>query len=359
MQIANNRVYNNAGTLSGGISVGQGEFPEAYLAPNSSAQGVTAPGSCQDSSITNTQLPYCFNLNVNIHNNMITSNSSTGDELFSSTPAGGGGVTFCTGSDYYKFNYNWICGNLSTGDGGGVVQLGFSYNGDIEHNSILFNQSTNPTIPTNGGGLLIMGAAPDGSTLVNGVLTECGTVTDVDCVPGLSDGAGPGLVINANLITGNSADSGSGGGLRFQAINGADVPRFPSNSENWYGVTVTNNIISNNVAGWDGAGVSLEDALKVNLVNNTIVSNDTTASAGVLFNTLGAPLASTQSPPPTTTGNGTTSLPQPAGLVSVQNSPQLTSTFAGVTITCPTTIRTARAYRIRVQLTMCSGRTVY
>jgi hypothetical protein len=331
IQIANNRVTNNAGTLSGGISVGQGEFPDAYLAPNST---VTSPGSCEDSSITNTQLPYCFNLNVNIHNNMITSNSSTGDELFSATPAGGGGVTFCTGADYYKFNFNWVCGNLSTGDGGGVVHLGFAYDGDIEHNSILFNQSTNPTIPTNGGGVLIMGAAPDGTTLVNGVATECGSVTDNDCVPGLSDGAGPGLKINANLIQGNSADSGSGGGLRFQAVNGADVPRFPSNPERWYGVTVTNNIITNNVAGWDGAGVSLEDALKINLINNTIVSNDTTASAGVLFNTLGAPMASTQSPPPVTTNNGTTSLPQPAGLVTVQNSPQLTSSLTG-NITCP------------------------
>ncbi len=160
------------------------------------------------------------------------------------------------------------------------------------------------------------------------------SVTDNDCVPGLSDGAGPGLVINANLLVGNAAESGSGGGLRFQAVNGADVPRFPSNPERWYGVTVTNNIITNNVAGWDGAGVSLEDALKVNLINNTIVSNDTTASAGVLFNTLGAPLASTQSQPSQTTGNGTTSLPQPAGLVTVQNSAQLTSSLT-TSVTCP------------------------
>ena len=46
-----------------------------------------------------------------------------------------GGVTFCTGSDYYKFNYNWICGNMSSGDGGGVAHLGFSYNGDISKNT--------------------------------------------------------------------------------------------------------------------------------------------------------------------------------------------------------------------------------
>src|SRR6202008_280476 len=103
-------------------------------------------------------LPYGQNVNVNIHNNNVSLNSSTGDELFSATPAGNGGVSICTGADYYKFNYNWVCGNLSSGDGGGVGHLGFSSNGDIEHNTIVFNQSTNPTIPANGGGLLVMGA---------------------------------------------------------------------------------------------------------------------------------------------------------------------------------------------------------
>ena len=41
LQIANNRVYNNSGTLAGGISVGQGEFPEAYL----QGDGATQPRS--------------------------------------------------------------------------------------------------------------------------------------------------------------------------------------------------------------------------------------------------------------------------------------------------------------------------
>ena len=336
LQIANNRVYNNSGTLSGGMVIGQGEFPEAYLAPTDFGPGATTPpGSCQNSSITNTQLPYCLQLNVNMHHNMVTYNSSTGDELFTGTPAGAGGVSICTGSDYYLFNYNWVCGNMSSGDGGGVGQLGFSYNGDIEHNTIIFNQSTNPTIPANGGGLIIEGAAPDGTTLVNGVATECGSVTDNDCVPGLSDGSGPGLVINANLLMGNGAEAGSGGGLRFQAVNGADVARFPANPERWYSVQVTNNVIANNVAGWDGAGVSLEDSLVVNLINNTIASNDTTASSGTLFNTLGAPLASGQSPPSTITSNGTSTLPQPAGVVTMVNSPQLTSSFTTGAITCP------------------------
>jgi hypothetical protein len=328
LQIANNRVYNNSGTLTGGISVGQGEFPPAYLAPNNAATNA-APGSCQNSNIANVQLPDCFDLNVNVHNNMITSNSSTGDELFSATPAGAGGVSFCTGADFYKFNYNWVCGNLSTGDGGGVGHIGFIYNGDIEHNTILFNQSTNPTIPANGGGLLVMGA-PD-------VDPPCSTV-DQDCLSapnliGPSDGAGPGLVINANLIMGNAADSGSGGGLRLQNINGSEVVSFPRTPSRWYSVNVTNNIIANNVAGWDGAGVSLQDALAVNFINNTVMSNDTTASSGVLFNTFGAPLASSSGP--TCTSNcGTASAPQPAGLVAIQNSAILSANLP-VTVTCP------------------------
>jgi hypothetical protein len=327
LQIANNRIYSNAGTLSGGINVGQGEFAPEYI--QGGADNLT-PGSCVTSGVvTNAQLPYCADMNVNIHHNNISLNSSTGDELFSGTPAGAGGVSFCTGSDYYKFKYNWVCGNLSSGDGGGVGHMGFIYDGDIEHNSILFNQSLNPTIPANGGGLLVMGT-PD-------LAPTCGTTTDLDCVSAPStvlpsDGAGPNLVINANLIMGNAAESGSGGGLRLQNVNGSDVLAFPTTPSQWYSPTVTNNIIADNVAGWDGGGISLVDALNVNIINNTVVSNSTTASAGILFTTIGYPLASSQG------ANciiGTeTSCPQVSGLVSIQNSSILVANLPA-TVTCP------------------------
>jgi centrosomal CEP192-like protein len=327
LQIANNRIYSNAGTLSGGINLGQGEFAPSYI------QGGTTnapPGSCVSSGVaTNAQLPYCNNLSVNIHNNSISLNSSTGDELFSGTPAGAGGVSVCTGSDYYKFNYNWVCGNLSSGDGGGMGQLGFSYNGDIEHNSILFNQSLNPTIPANGGGLLIMGT-PDADP-------TCGATTDQDCVPTPasitpSDGVGPGLVINANLIMGNAAEAGSGGGLRLQQVNGSDILAFPTQPNMWYAPMVTNNIIADNLAGWDGGGISLVDALNVNIINNTVVSNSTTASAGILFTTIGAPLASSQG---TNCVVGTeTSCPQVGGLVTIQNSAVMNANLPA-TVVCP------------------------
>ena len=358
LEISNNRVYNNTGTLTGGITVGQGESPDALLSGNGGdpigynggtlagfdqqpwtcVAGATAPGNIENVSptgtVANQQLPYCYNTHLNVHNNAVTRNSSIGDELFSSTPAGAGGVSFCVGSDYYKFNYNWLCGNLSTGDGGGLAHIGFSVNGDIEHNQILYNQSTNPTIPTNGGGIIVMGAAPDGLLPGGGAAApECGSVTDIDCAPGLSDGTGPGLVINANLIQGNGADAGSGGGIRFQSVDGAEVAFFPTQPSQWYSVLVTNNIITNNVAGWDGAGVSLQDALAVNMINNTIVSNDTTASSGVLFNTIGAPEASApgDSNQQTTT---ITSAPQAAGVSTARNSSLLTASLPAF-ILCP------------------------
>jgi hypothetical protein len=326
LEIANNRIHGNAGTLSGGINLGQGESPDAIL----DARGV--------------QQPFLFDKNVRIHNNSVTANSSYGDELFSASPSAAGGVTFCTGADYYQFNYNWVCGNLSTGDGGGLAHEGFIYNGNISHNWILFNQSNNITLSTNGGGISVLGASPDGMTSTG---VECGnTITDADCAPGLSDGVGPGLVIDSNLIMGNTAESGSGGGIRLQTVNGTEVQRFPMDPSQWYEVDITNNIIANNVAGWDGGGISLQDALKVEIINNTIMSNDTTASAGVLFNTIGAPGASTPPPGcdpstnPTCTGfEVTASTIQPAGLVTMQNTPNLTAALPAATATagvlCP------------------------
>jgi hypothetical protein len=326
LQVANNRVFNNAGTLTGGISVGQGEFAGPYLVGGATN---AAPGSCSNGSglLTNQHEPDCFQLDVNVHNNMITNNASLGDELFSATLAGGGGATFCTGNDYYKFNYNWVCGNLSAGEGGGIVHLGEIQNGDIEHNTILLNQSSNPTIPTHGGGIMVQGT-PDTDPV-------CPGVPDSDCPHGLSDGTGRNLVINANLIEGNSADSGSGGGIRLNQVNGTEVSAFPGQPTRWNNVSITNNIINNNIAGWDGAGISLQDALNVSIVNNTIAHNDTLASAGVLTFSIGAPAASA---PPGECHNaaGTTSCPQVAGVASTQNSTLLTTTFTGLTITCPT-----------------------
>jgi hypothetical protein len=330
LEISNNRIFNNQGTLAGGIVLGQGEHPPGYV----TSGAIELPGSCETTNDPQYQMPYCFNVNAYIHNNDVSLNSSEGDELFSSSPAGAGGIAVTSGADYYKLSYNWVCGNMSTGDGGGVSQLGFVKNADIEHNTIIFNQTKNPTIPTNGGGLLIMGA-PDTDAICN-VINP-----DTDCPTGLGDGAGPGTVINANLIQGNSADSGAGGGLRLQHINGAEVSRYPTSPSNWYSVSITNNIIINNVAGWDGGGVSLQDAMLANLVNNTIAHNDATAASGTLFQTFRRDLTSS-TPPNSIMGtcdsnsNGcTASARQPAGVSIAPNSPYLIASFPTGGITCP------------------------
>ena len=163
-----------------------------------------------------------------MHHNTVTANASIGDALYSGTPSAAGGVTFCTGADGYTLNHNWVCGNLSTGDGGGVAHSGFINDGTITNNWILFNQSQSPTIPTNGGGLAVLGASPDRTILTGpNAGQECGGINDQDCPPGLPEGTGRNLVIDANLIMGNSAESGTGGGLRLQMVNGQEVPAFP------------------------------------------------------------------------------------------------------------------------------------
>ncbi len=321
MEISNNRVFANAGTLTGGITVGQVQVTDGTI------------------SASGQELAYGYNTNVYVHHNSVTGNTSFGDELNSNTPSSAGGVTFCAGADYYRFNYNWVCGNLSTGDGGGFAHLGFSYNGEIGHNSFLFNQSFNSTLTTYGGGVVLEGQGPDGLACENA--TGAAAATDQDCPPALSDGIGPNLTFNANLLQGNTAESGSGGGLRLQNVNGADVQNNPGRPGSWYQVNVTNNIFVNNVAGWTGGGVSLQDAVLVNFINNTVVSNDTTASAGVLFDTLGA--AGANVPPPgcdPTTGIGctnpiTTSTFQAAGLSSEPHSLNLAAAFTVPNVTCP------------------------
>ena len=284
------------------------------------------------------QIPYFLNYYVYVHHNSVTGNSAYGDELNSTTPNSAGGVVFCDGSDYYDFQFNWVCGNLSTGDGGGVSHFGFSFNGDIQNNWILFNQSQNPTLTTHGGGLVAMGLGPDG-------ITGCGETNDVECPPQLSDGIGPNLQINGNIIIGNTAESGSGGGIRLQHINGTDVQRNPGNPSKWFRVNVTNNVIANNVAGFSGGGVSLHNAVRVNFNNNTVVSNDTTSSAGVLFDASGASFSTVPPPgcdpnsPPSATNNCsynviTQSNFLPAGLATEMHDPTLLTAFTVPTVSC-------------------------
>jgi hypothetical protein len=256
IEIANNRVYGNAGSFHGGIRVGV-----PYL------EGLTGGG-------------FGFNKNVHIHHNSVTNNGTV--EANAGDSGAGGGVSICSGTDNYLLNYNFVCGNFASTDGGGIGHIGVSDDGTIANNIIAFNQSYAQSNTVHGGGITI-----EGETAVAG---------------GVTLGTGN-VIVDSNIIQGNFAESGSGGGIRLQGVNGAEI-----SCGTLYKVTVTNNIIVNNVAGWAGGGISLADTLNSSIINNTIASNDSVGIVGGLFNI---------------PGNPTTAYPNPAGIVSEPTTPQL------------------------------------
>jgi hypothetical protein len=264
LDISNNRIATNSGAYGGGIRVGHPLLVDT---------GGT--GDYADSS----------NDFVSIHHNQVVFNGGLG--------GAGGGISMCTGSDDYKITRNWVCGNFSSSDGGGIGHLGLSNNALISDNTVIFNESFFQGQTVNGGGIFISGAPP-----VLGNLT-----------PGTGN-----VQVLSNLIQGNAAGAGDGGGIRLSFINGEDVAGSADPAQ-WYGVDIMNNMIVNNVAGLAGGGISLQDAVKVNLVHNTIANNDSLATAAEAF----AP------------GSPNQSTPQPgAGLVSRPHSEPLASTSASL-----------------------------
>ncbi len=89
------------------------------------------------------------------------------------------------------------------------------------------------------------------------------------------------VTIEDNVIRGNFAEGGQGGGIRLQQVNGADVTAFNRQPARWHRVTISSNVIVDNVAGWAGGGISMSDTLRATLSGNTIANNDSTGIAGV------------------------------------------------------------------------------
>ncbi len=265
LRISNNRIIGNQGSISGGISLGeQAQLGTLYNNPN-----------------------------IVIENNQILLNGGI---------AGAGGIGIFTGASGYKIQNNYIMGNFTRGSGGGISHEGRSPGGLIANNVIAFNEvfygvpGPNVLFAGDGGGIFVAGIVPVGG--------------------GLSQGAGSVTIIN-NLIQGNLAGAGHGGGIRALGINGADV-QASGNPNNWYALDILNNVIVNNVAGYAGGGVSLADAARVRVLHNTIARNDSTATALGAFN-----------------GDPNTSTAQGAGLMTFAHSAELQSAGVGQTYADP------------------------
>jgi hypothetical protein len=255
MQISNNRFFGNAGVYGGAVRVGHPLEAEVETS---------------------------FNDHVSIFANQIIAN---GGER-----GAGGGISLYTGSDAYVVRDNHVCGNFSMGEGGGIGHLGYSPGGLIEGNTIVFNQSFNQQFTVSGGGIVIAGEQLP--------------------APGLSPGSGS-VRIQRNLIRGNQAGAGDGGGVSLARVSGADVDQNGNQPTQWNHVELYNNFITNNIAALAGGGVALQDAPRVTMVHNTIAHNDSTGTAGAAF----------------TPGNPSVSTAQPAGVVSRAHSPELAAQF--------------------------------
>ena len=270
IEISNNRITGNAGSFSGGIRLGHFELTSADRYTDA------------------------YNYLAKIHDNEILQNGNQAGE----SGGGGGGIGLYTGSNAYTVSNNFVCGNYSTGDGGGLAHVGISdvvrrgnttYRNTISGNKFLFNQSFYQGRAVNGGGISIAG------------------LPSLLAANGASTGSGPVRIAN-NLLQGNLAGAGDGGGISLVGVNGTENGNDP------YRVDILNNVIVDNVTGLAGGGIAMQDATSVYVINNTITHNDSVATAGLAF-TLGQNDAYPGGVP--NAGQNSVSAPQPgAGIAS-------------------------------------------
>ena len=120
---------------------------------------------------------------------------------------------------------------------------------------------------------------------------------------GLTEGTGR-VNVDGNLIQGNLAGAGDGGGIKVLRTLPADR------------IVISSNFIVDNVAGLAGGGIALQDAANVAIVHNTVARNDSTATAGAAF------LVANES------------TPQPAGIASRGHSAEFQA-LTGATFSNP------------------------
>jgi uncharacterized repeat protein (TIGR01451 family) len=262
----------------------QGNPGNINTAPGATGQGSTAPtnpGPAQGGAITLDQYVRDFT----ITNNLIQSNGGTYGTVRVGSPDLGlsaadqdnhnerlnvannrflanggtnlaGALGIYAGADLYKVTGNDFCGNFSAEYGGALSHYGSSAGGTIRKNRIYYNQGYDE-----GGGIMVAGnLPPNNSSLSLGAGGSYGTVAGnrVSTVTA-------GVTIDGNQIISNQSND-DGGGVRFLMAG-----NFP--------YLLTNNVIANNLSTHEGAGIALDDAPNVTIVDNTVVKNITTATA--------------------------------------------------------------------------------
>lgn len=292
VQISNNNIHGNQGGYGGAISVGT---------PDVATLDIGLAGF--DAA----------NHNVLIHRNRCHRNAGI---------EGAGGISMNESAHNYLVEDNLLMGNFTRFNGGGFSHRGLCGGTNvIRRNSILFNEIVYETLVnrgSEGGSIAPLNRAGDGGGIYIGAALPFGEfdpAPDPGNPPVDRNGEGTGhVIVDHNLIQGNITGSGRGGGIRVFAVNGLDVilnpPGGNPDPENtvleWYELKIINNVIVNNVAAGEGAGISLQEAVRATIAHNTIANNDSTATSALLFNV------------------GSSSPPQGAGIVVHTLTPLLT-----------------------------------
>lgn len=290
--ISNNKTIGNLGQYGGGIRIGN-PLQANLLARGAGGQQDLDPADLEGS-----------NPDITIAYNEVVQNKG----FFN-----GGGIALYTGADNYEVSNNLVCGNFSRTGGGGISQVGRvgglgagvpgdgnAEDGVIRDNRIIFNEVFQGNeVGGGGGGIELAGESPAALGNIPG--------------SGLTEGTGS-ITIDRNLFHGNLGGAAPGGAISLKGINGEDVTALNdglTSQGRWHRILVLNNLVQNNVSGQWGAGINLSDAVRVDVIHNTVANNDNASVA-----------QDVRDP------GGNTSDPQPAGLVAQVHSTGLAAAMA-------------------------------
>jgi hypothetical protein len=172
-----------------------------------------------------------------------------------------GAVGLFSDTKNYSIDHNTFCMNASTEYGGAVSHHGYSPGGKISFNKMFLNTAFDE------GGAITVASEP-AFKVFSGV-----DVLPIPDPTGFTQGSGA-VSIDHNYIGDNLAQD-DGGAIRIMGTAGKGADGKGDLSP----TTITDNMITNNVSAHEGAALSIFDAPVVNLVNNTIGKNITTATA--------------------------------------------------------------------------------
>ena len=158
----------------------------------------------------------------------------------------------------YSIDHNTFCMNASAEYGGAVSHFGYSPDGSISYNRMFLNSAFDE------GGAIVVGSEP--AFMV--VTTAAGDTLAIPDPKGVTMGTGA-VSIHNNYLSDNMAQD-DGGAMRVMGTAG---------SQGLSPISIYNNVITNNVTGHEGGAISLADAPVVDIVNNTIAHNVSTATA--------------------------------------------------------------------------------